>query len=59
MFTDKELEGWFIYEDAREKFAIDKHAVTWKGLAQNTDVIFFQKKMIKPEKQEDAVSSDD
>jgi hypothetical protein len=26
--------------------------VTWEGLTQNTDVIFFQKKLIKPEKQE-------
>ena len=48
MFTDNELEGWFIYEDAREKYAIDKHAVTWDGLAQNTGVIFFQKKLKEP-----------
>jgi hypothetical protein len=52
MFTDKELEGWFIYEDTREKYAIDKHAVTWAGLTQNTDIIFFQKKLKKPKKQE-------
>ena len=58
MFTDKELEGWFIYEDEREKYAINKHAVTWDGLTQNTDVIFFQKKLKKPENQENDSNDD-
>jgi hypothetical protein len=51
MFTDAELEGWFIYEGKSEMFAIDRHAVTWEGLTHNTNVIFFEKKLKNPEHQ--------
>jgi hypothetical protein len=50
MFTDRELEGWFIYKEAEKIYDIRSSGVTWEGLTENTDIIFFKKKLKEPKK---------
>jgi len=46
MFTDRELERWFIYEDTEKLFVVDRHALRWEDLAGNTVNIFFEKRLV-------------
>ena len=45
LLTSRELEKWFIYEDDEKIYDIDMHAVSWADMAENTDRIFFQKRL--------------
>ena len=42
MFTERELEPYFIYERAEKEFQIDRHAVAVDDLVINTARIFFE-----------------
>jgi len=44
MLTDRELEPWHIYEQTKNEFEIDEHAVDWSRMASNTIKIFIEKK---------------
>ena len=46
MFTDRELEPYFIYERTEKEFAIDKHATSLDDLAKNTADIFLTPKYV-------------
>ena len=41
MFTDRELEPYFVYEQTAKEFQIDQYAVGAKDMVSNTARIFF------------------
>ncbi len=43
LLTDRELEGMHLYDEAKNEFQIDEHAVTWEHMAFNTEIIFVNK----------------
>ncbi len=42
LFTDRELEPYFLYERTAQKFKIDRYAVNFEDMANITEEAFFQ-----------------
>jgi hypothetical protein len=41
LFTPRELEPYDLYERVPDEYGIDKHVMTFEGMAKNTEKIFF------------------
>lgn len=42
LFTDRELEPYFLYERTAQEFKIDRHAVSFEDMAKITEQVFLQ-----------------